>query len=171
MNQIALHQPLISAQRVPADAAFLHAGGIRTAPTDAHLWQALGNCALKLSTKEYALTRALQLDPKLVPAWCALARLYIDRGETTLAGRCLVNARSHEPTAGAIWEGMGALAACSPTGLLCLAMMPSSRMHSHLHQPFVRSPIPCYLVLDHQSRLPRRCVAYDGGKRIICAAV
>ena len=28
------------------------------------------------AVREYALSRALQLDPKCVPAWVALARLY-----------------------------------------------------------------------------------------------
>lgn len=87
-------------------------------PANPTLWQSLGSCASDAATKEYALSRALQLDSKLVPAWCALGRLYTQKGETTLAGRCYMNARSHEPTAAAIWEGMGALAALSSTGKL-----------------------------------------------------
>lgn len=31
---------------------------------------------LQSGVREYALSRALQLDPKCVPAWVALARLY-----------------------------------------------------------------------------------------------
>ena len=95
------------------------AGGICVEPTNPSLWQGLGSCASNAAAKEYAFSRALQLDPKLVPAWCALARLYAEKGETTLAGRCYMNARSHEPTAAIIWEGMGSLAAYSPTGKLC----------------------------------------------------
>lgn len=32
--------------------------------------------ALQAAVREYALSRALQLNPKSVPAWVALARLY-----------------------------------------------------------------------------------------------
>ena len=32
---------------------------------------------LQPAVREYALSRALQLDPKCVPAWVALAELYI----------------------------------------------------------------------------------------------
>ena len=93
-----------------------HAGGLRLEPTAALLWAALGSTAASLGVREYALGRALQLDPKLVTAWTALGRLYTEAGEMALAGRCLANARSHEPTAAAVWEGMGALAASSATG-------------------------------------------------------
>ena len=60
--------------------------------------------------------RALQLDPKLVEAWCALGRLYARAGETGLAASCLAAARSHNPISAAVWEAMGSLAALSPTG-------------------------------------------------------
>ena len=82
----------------------------------APMWAALGSTAASLGVREYALSRALQLDPKLVTAWTALGRLYTEAGETALAGRCFASARSHEPTAAVVWEGMGALAASSATG-------------------------------------------------------
>ena len=41
---------------------------------------------LQPTTREYALSRALQLDPKCVPAWVALARLYAGEPAPELTG-------------------------------------------------------------------------------------
>lgn len=43
---------------------------------------------LQPSVREYALSRALQLDPKCVPAWVALARLYAGGGHQGHVGWC-----------------------------------------------------------------------------------
>lgn len=79
--------------------------GVFLDPTCVHLWEALGNCSKDIKVREYALHRALQISPKLVKAWVALAKLYQDCGEHTLAEQCLEHARSHDPSAVSIWEG------------------------------------------------------------------
>ena len=109
-------QILVSSFSMPDCIKSSCAGGICVEPANPGLWQALGSASARSEVREYALSRSLQLDPKLVPAWCALARLYAEKGEVGLAGRCLTAARSQEPTAAIIWEGMGSLAALSPTG-------------------------------------------------------
>jgi hypothetical protein len=55
--------------------------------------------------------RCLTLNPKRAPTWAALGRLYASAGAGHLARRCFEAGRSHEPTATALWEGMGHLAA------------------------------------------------------------
>ena len=69
---------------------------------------------LQAPVQEYALSRALQLDPKSVPAWVALSRLYAVHGAAALADRCLQQARSHDPMVAGIWEAMAAVAALAP---------------------------------------------------------
>ncbi|GAB4822771.1 hypothetical protein N2152v2_009817 [Parachlorella kessleri] len=90
--------------------------GLRLAPASPQLWTALGTVAVKGATREYALSRGLQLDPKFTPAWLALARLYTAAGTPGLADRCLAQARSQDPTVAGVWEAMAALAELSPTG-------------------------------------------------------
>lgn len=102
--------------RIVLTTFYCPVGGVQIESTSASLWQALGSCASSAGKKEFALSRALQLDPKNIAAWVSLGRLYAGQGEAMLAGRCFINARSHEPTAATIWEGMGALAASSSTG-------------------------------------------------------
>jgi superkiller protein 3 len=92
----------------------LHAA-IRAFPTSSSTWAALG-IVLPLYTpsfakKEYALSRALQLDPRNTTAWVALSRLYLSTGELGLAQDALRNARTHDPTESSIWDAMSAVAA------------------------------------------------------------
>ena len=68
------------------------------------------------ATREYALSRALQLNPRCVPAWVALARLYGEAGAAGPAAAALQHARSHEPAVPAIWEAMADVAGLSATG-------------------------------------------------------
>jgi tetratricopeptide (TPR) repeat protein len=94
----------------------LHAA-IRASPTSSSTWAALG-IVLPLHTpsfakKEYALSRALQLDPRNTTAWVALSRLYLSTGELGLAQDALRNARTHDPTESSIWDAMSAVAAAS----------------------------------------------------------
>ena len=93
-----------------------HSGGLRLDPADADLWACLGACASSDSVREYALGRALALDPKRAPCWAALGRLYAEAGHTGLADRCLIAARSHDPSSAAAWEAMGTLASFSAQG-------------------------------------------------------
>lgn len=105
------------ADRLTRGTERLLRGGLRLDPASPELWTALGCAAGEGATREYALGRALQLDPKSVPAWVALARLYIDAGERGLAGRCLQQARSNDPAQPVVWEAMAALAALGgPSG-------------------------------------------------------
>ena len=88
-------------------------GALRLEPSSAELWTALGIASPDKSVKEYALSRSLQLDPRSSSTWVALARLYIDNGEASLAERCLQQGRSQDPAVGLIWEAMAALSALS----------------------------------------------------------
>jgi superkiller protein 3 len=99
-----------------AAAERLLRGGLRLAPDLPALWTALGQAAAAPAVREYALTRALQLDPRSAPAWVSLARLYIDANEGALAERCLQQARSQDPAVASVWEAMAALAALRPSG-------------------------------------------------------
>lgn len=96
----------------------LHAA-LRASPTSSPTWAALG-IVLPLHTsssivakKEYALSRAIQLDPCNTTAWVALSRLYLSTGELGLAQDALRNARTHDPTESSIWDAMSAVAAVS----------------------------------------------------------
>ena len=51
---------------------------------------------LQPATREYALSRALQLDPKCVPAWVTLARLYAGEGPEGQQQHCQA-CTEHEP--------------------------------------------------------------------------
>ena len=81
-------------------------GALNIHPESAKIWASLGVGARSFSTKEYALSRALQLDPRRVVAWVSLARLYIECKEKELAKQCLDHARSQNPKNPAIWESM-----------------------------------------------------------------
>lgn len=98
--------------------ALFDTGSVCLQPTCAVFWALLGDSLSEMAQREYALSRALQLDPKLVTAWTLLGRMYVETGDTSLADACFMHARSHEPTAPAVWEGMGSLAALSKTGRL-----------------------------------------------------
>lgn len=62
-------------------------------------------CSSNPQLREYALHRALQLNPKNITSWVALAKVYQDCGDFRLAEDCLAHARSHDPEAVSIWEG------------------------------------------------------------------
>ncbi len=57
-------------------------------PVAALLSCALCSSHMQPAVREYALSRALQLDPKCVPAWVALARLYAGGGHQGHVGWC-----------------------------------------------------------------------------------
>lgn len=65
---------------------------------------------VQAAVREYALSRALQLDPKCVPAWVALARLYAGKLRctvtllrcTALAGRQRNSGTGSRPYAGVL---------------------------------------------------------------------
>ena len=78
---------------------------IRLEPQSVGLWESLGYAAQDLHVKEYALTRALQLNPKQVTAWVGLGNLYLTAGALGLAEKCFDHARSHDPENVAVWEG------------------------------------------------------------------
>ncbi|KAK9840650.1 hypothetical protein WJX81_006942 [Elliptochloris bilobata] len=91
--------------------------GLRADPASAPLWKALGCCAVDPAVREYALARALALEPKAAHAWVVLGRLYCADGvEPALADQCLAVARSHEPADAATWEAMGTLTGLSARG-------------------------------------------------------
>ncbi len=92
------------------------AGGLRIDPASQDLWACLGACAATDARREYALGRALALDPKRAPGWAALGRLYAEAGHTAMADRCLTAARSRDPSSSAAWEAMGTLASFSAAG-------------------------------------------------------
>lgn len=62
-------------------------------------------CSSDPKLREYSLHRALQLNPKNITSWVALAKVYQDCGNRKLAEDCLEHARSHDPEAVSIWEG------------------------------------------------------------------
>ncbi|KAG1666570.1 hypothetical protein FOA52_000537 [Chlamydomonas sp. UWO 241] len=89
----------------------LAAGGLRLEPANDALWAVAGVAAAgDSSQREYCWVRCLSLNPKRAPTWAALGRLYASAGAGHLARRCFEAGRSHEPTATALWEGMGHLA-------------------------------------------------------------
>ena len=92
------------------------AGALALQPANAALWAAMGAVADRRNMQEYSLSRALELEPRSASAWAALARIYLDGGHVDLAAHCLELGRNHEPTSGAVWEAMGALAGASATG-------------------------------------------------------
>jgi predicted Zn-dependent protease len=104
---------VVRAMRIVGSAA---TGGLRLDPASPYLWSCLGACARAMATREYALSRALSLDPKRAGSWAALGRLYAETGQPLLAKRCLAIARSHDPSSAPTWEAMGTLAALSPQG-------------------------------------------------------
>lgn len=55
-------------------------GGLRLAGASAELWAALGCAAADAAAREFALRRALQLEPRSAFAWTALGRLYAEAG-------------------------------------------------------------------------------------------
>lgn len=95
----------------------LFTGGLRIDPSNPDLWACLGSCGSTDDLREYALGRALALDPKRAPCWAALGRLYAEAGHTALSDRCLTAARSHDPSSAAAWEAMGTLASFSAAGM------------------------------------------------------
>ena len=113
----------------------LNAGGLRIDPSSPDLWACLGACASTDDLREYALGRALALDPKRAPCWAALGRLYAEAGHTALSDRCLTAARSHDPFSAAAWEAMGTLASFSAEG-----MGQHSRCHTCTQEILLESP-------------------------------
>lgn len=96
----------------------MRAGGLRMDPASADLWACLGASAASTPVREYALGRALALNPKRADCWAALGRLYAEAGHTALSDRCLTAARSHDPSSAAAWEAMGTLASFSAQGII-----------------------------------------------------
>lgn len=62
-----------------------------------------------IETAEYALARALQLDPRDARAWTQLARLYAGSGRPGAADACLQAARTHAAASPEVWEAMSDL--------------------------------------------------------------
>jgi hypothetical protein len=74
-------------------------GGLRLAGASAELWAALGCAAADPAAREYALRRALQLEPRSAFAWTALGRIYAEAGGADgrgAAADCYLQVRSDE---------------------------------------------------------------------------
>lgn len=74
-------------------------------PRAAGLWEALAYASQDLGVQEYALSRALQLNPKQVTAWVRLGNVYLAIGAAGMADMCFEKARFHDPENVAVWQG------------------------------------------------------------------
>ena len=86
--------------------------GLSIQPDSANLWFAMGVHATKTNVQEYALSRALELDPNCIEAWTALARLYFSHSQPEGANEALMKARIRDPSSPTVWEGAASLWLC-----------------------------------------------------------
>eukprot|EP00892_Ulva_mutabilis_P012850 jgi/Ulvmu1/9938/UM058_0021.1 len=98
-----------TAARATAERVLLAA--LRLAPDVAGLWSALGSVHSAPGKREYALRRALQLDPADAMTWLKLGRLYHAHNMSDKVTACYDAARSADPKLAAVWEAMAAFEA------------------------------------------------------------
>lgn len=91
----------------PSFARKLILGGLKIDSSSAELWFLLGRLSVTPHEKEYAFSRALQLDSSHVRSWVELARLYKKHDQVQVAKEALNQARSHDSGSALVWEVMG----------------------------------------------------------------
>lgn len=91
----------------PSFARKLILGGLKIDSSAPELWFLLGRLSLTPHEKEYAFSRALQLESSHVRSWVELARLYKKHDQLQVAKEALNQARSHDSGNALVWEVMG----------------------------------------------------------------
>lgn len=74
-------RPSVPPAKLLSQASRLLRGGLRLEPSSDWLWAALGDAEAEEGPREFAWSRALQLNPKRAGVWASLGRLYARHGE------------------------------------------------------------------------------------------
>eukprot|EP00210_Caulerpa_lentillifera_P003646 g3481.t1 len=112
-------------------------GGLAIDSSSSELWCLLGTVQISPHEKEYAFSRALQLESSHVKSWVELARLYKTHGHHEVAREALIQARSHDACNALVWEAMSEI---EDENL-------NQSMDCLLHAIDLQGPVSCYLSL------------------------